>query len=197
MKGMISLVAWLLLVSAHALAEPWPPTQVVLSAGPDEAGVVIAPSKEGLLLGQTRLEPWRYVIPDCRNCNLSLERDFSPVGPDRTVRLTRSGSVQTVWFFAERLRLPASLPGRLALRGRTNGEVSLEAGDARRILKPGIPTKLNGCEYVLTWFEQSPSPDTRPEPTPQAEPGTAAPAPIPTIIGEDPAYRVQVVGTCL
>lgn len=185
----------LLLVTALATGEALPETRVTLVTGPEETNVPIFTSKEGLHLGQTRLEPWPYAVPDCDGCTLTLERDFSPVGPDRTLILAAPGATQPTWFFADRLRLPASLPGGAVLRAQTGPELGLESGGERATLSVGEPLWLEGCQYHLIWYDQPTPPAASGVDTTQ-NPEAAALAPQPEIIAEDPTQHVQVQGQC-
>ncbi len=185
----------LLLATALATGEALPETRVTLVTGPEETNVPIFTSKEGLHLGQTRLEPWPYAVPDCDGCSLTLERDFSPVGPDRTLILAAPGAAQPTWFFADRLRLPASLPGGAVLRAQAGPELGLEAGSERATLSVGEPRWLEGCQYHLIWYDQPTSSAASGGGTTQ-NPEAAALAPQPEIIAEDPSHHVQVQGQC-
>lgn len=182
---------------ATAAAENRPVTEVSLVTGPSETNTPVTASKEGLQLGQTRLEPWPYAIPDCNGCNLTLERSFSPVGPNRTLLLTEPGAASPSWFFAERLRLPASLPGGAVLRAQAGSGLRLEAEGEQATLTPGEAVSLNNCHYHLIWHSQ-PSTPTNPtaEPAPAQQPGGVAPVPQQTVIAEDPTRLIQIQGQC-
>ncbi len=185
----------LLLATALATGEALPETRVTLVTGPEEANVRIFASKEGLHLGQTRLEPWPYAVPDCDGCSLTLERDFSPVGPDRTLILAAPGAVQPTWFFADRLRLPARLPGGAVLRAQTGPALGLESGGERATLSVGEPRWLGGCQYHLIWHDQPAPPAASGVGTTRSSEGAPL-APQPEIIAEDPVHHVQVQGQC-
>lgn len=180
---------------ATAAAENRPVTEVSLVTGPSETNTLVTASKEGLQLGQTRLEPWPYAIPDCNGCNLTLERSFSPVGPNRTLLLTEPGAASPTWFFAERLRLPASLPGGAVLRAEAGSGLRLEAEGQQTTLTEGEAVWLRNCQYHLIWQSQPATPyNASPEP---AQPsGGAAAAPQQAIVAEDPAQRIQIQGQC-
>lgn len=191
-----SLLLVVSLLASIAMAEHQPMTEISLFAGPGETNTAITASKEGLLLGQTRLEPWPYSVPVCNGCNLTFERSFSPVGPDRTVLLTVPEANQPAWFFAERLRLPASLPGGVTLRATAGTALALDVGANPVTLNPGETTRLNDCEYHLIWHEPLIGSDaTSSNEAPPPAPGTAA-NPRPEIVAEDPSVRVQVQGQC-
>lgn len=180
---------------ATAAAENRPVTEVSLVTGPSETNTLVTASKEGLQLGQTRLEPWPYAIPDCNGCNLTLERSFSPVGPNRTLLLTEPGAASPTWFFAERLRLPASLPGGAVLRAQAGSGLRLEAEGEQTTLTEGEAVWLNNCQYHLIWHSQTATSDNV-SPEPAQPSGGAAAAPQQEIIAEDPAQRIQVQGQC-
>lgn len=183
------------LLAATAMADYQPLTEISLFTGPDETSIDITASKEGLQLGQTRLEPWPYAMPACDGCNLAFERSFSPVGPDRTVLLTVPEATQPTWFFAERLRLPASLPGGVTLRATRGAGLALDAGTNPVSLSPGETARLNDCEYHLIWHEHLRSGDTSSNEALSTAPGTAA-NPQPEIVAEDPSVKVQIQGNC-
>lgn len=180
---------------ATVTAENRPVTDISLVTGPDEINTPITASKEGLQLGQTRLEPWPFAIPDCNGCNLTHERSFSPVGPDRTLLLTVPGTDRPTWFFAERLRLPASLPGGAVLRAQAGSGLRLEAEGEQATLTEEEAVWLNNCQYHLIWHSQPATPDNA-SPEPAQPSGGAAAAPQQAIIAEDPAQRIQVQGQC-
>lgn len=180
---------------ATAAAENRPVTEVSLITGPSETNTLVTASKEGLQLGQTRLEPWPYAIPDCNGCNLTLERNFSPVGPDRTLLLTEPGTDRPTWFFAERLRLPASLPGGAVLRALAGSGLRLEAEGEQAMLTEGEAVWLSNCQYHLIWHSQTATSDNA-SPEPAQPSGGAAAAPQQEIIAEDPAQRIQIQGQC-
>lgn len=180
---------------ATVVAENRPVTEVSLVTGPNETNTPVTASKEGLQLGQTRLEPWPYAIPACKDCNLTLERSFSPVGPDRTLLLTEPGTDLPTWFFAERLRLPASLPGGTVLRAQAGSGLRLEAEGEQTTLTEGEAVWLSNCQYHLIWQSQPATPDDA-SPEPAQPSGGAATAPQQAIIAEDPAQRIQVQGQC-
>lgn len=182
-------------LSVAAAADHRPLTEVSLLAGPDETNPRIAASKEGVHLGQTRLEPWPFAVPSCNGCNLTLERSFSPVGPDRTLLLTAPDATQPAWFFAERLRLPASLPGGATLRESAASGLMIEADSTRTPLSPGETVHVTGCEYHLIWYEPQANATTGSNAEPPPAPGAAA-KPQPAIVAEDPTVKVQVQGAC-
>ena len=187
-----------LVCATLATAEPWPAANISLTTGPTETGVAISISKEGLHLGQTSLEPWPFEPPRCTNCTLTLERDFSPVGPDRTLQLTAPGAASPTWFFAERLRLPASLPGNVTLRAQPGSPgLRLEAEGEQATLTAGEAVSLNNCHYHLIWHSQPETPaNPTAEPAPGQTTGGVAPVPQQTVIAEDPTRLIQIQGQC-
>ncbi|MEP4544699.1 MAG: hypothetical protein ABJ000_00870 [Saccharospirillum sp.] len=187
-----------LLCATLATAEPGLAAKISLTTGPTETDVAISISKEGLHLGQTSLEPWPFDAPDCTGCTLTLERDFSPVGPDRTLQLTAPGADTPTWFFAERLRLPASLPGNATLRAQPGSSgLRLEAEGEQATLTAGEAVWLNNCHYHLIWYSQPSTPANRTaEPAPAQQPGGVAPVPQQTVIAEDPTRLIQIQGQC-
>lgn len=194
MKPVYASLLAAILSAATATAENRPVTEVSLVTGPNETNSPVTASKEGLQLGQTRLEPWHFGIPDCNGCNLTLERNFSPVGPDRTVLLTEPGTDRPTWFFAERLRLPAGLPGGTVLRAQAGSGLRLEAEGEQAELSEGEVVWLNNCQYHLIWHSQPATPaNASPEP---ALPSGGATAPQQEIVAEDPAHRIQIQGQC-
>lgn len=186
------------LCATLATAEPWPAAKINLTTGPTETGIAISISKEGLHLGQTSLEPWPFDAPSCTNCTLTLERDFSPVGPDRTLQLTAPGAASPTWFFAERLRLPASLPGNATLRAQPGSPgLRLEAEGEQATLTAGEAVSLNNCHYHLIWHSQPTTPaNPTAEPAPAPQSGGVAPVPQQTVIAEDPTRLIQIQGQC-
>lgn len=187
-----------LMCATLSMAEPLPAANINLTTGPTETGVAVSISKEGLHLGQTSLEPWPFKAPDCTNCTLTLERDFSPVGPDRTLQLTAPGAASPSWFFAERLRLPASLPGNATLRAQPGSPgLRLEAEGEQATLTAGEAVWLNNCHYHLIWHGQPTAPaNPGTEPAPGQTTGGVAPVPQQTVIAEDPTRLIQIQGQC-
>jgi len=49
---------------------------------------------EVLKLGQTQIKPWLEPAPDCKGCELRIERRHSPVGPDLILSLYQQGQLR-------------------------------------------------------------------------------------------------------
>jgi len=173
----LMLAAWL--ISGMAMA-----AKLDAYFGPNESNIVIELTKEGLLLGQTRIEPWPFAVPECDECELSVAQSLSLAGPTRIVSLSKSGTdPDPRWFFAQVLKPNERLPTGVVVRAREFGVVLEREGEQLQ-LGLGEQQSVDNCRYQLAWFERN---------TNQSIPATGG---KPEVITEGPSVFVQVIGWC-
>jgi hypothetical protein len=173
----IMLAGWLLFGTAMA-------AKLDAYFGPNETNVVIELTKEGLVLGQTRIEPWPFVVPACDECELTVTQSLSLAGLTRTLSLSKSGTgTAPRWFFAQVLKPNERLPTGVVVRARESGVILERAGE-QSTLGLGEQQSIDNCRYQLAWFERD---------TNQSIPATAG---QPEVITEEPSASMQVIGWC-
>ncbi len=129
--------------------------QIRLKAKQSQLNILPSLAGATLLLGNSHIEHWPLGLPNCKQCNLVVKRDFHPDGPTTRLVLT-SNDKDYLWGVVESSQKNTYvLAARLYFNGQ--GELNMLQNNAdkntKTVLQTGLTYQFKNCTLTPLWIE--------------------------------------------